>query len=177
MTLVVESAPTRERKLQLGPTVSKVDGKWDEGKRLLANPTPQLIDLTTVQEQLAAAIGIDSTEAVRILIGRDMGTDEVDLPVLDPGVGILQGSLAKPERLHLGSFEGDPALEGLENFVVVAGAAILGDLTGSRPSPRAGTRGRPPLGSRRRPGLGRTHRSPSEKLAGRARVSMASRLA
>ena len=75
-------------------------------------------------KQLAALTGSKRPNPDGVLIWRQVGTEEPQLAVVDPGIGLLQRRLAVPERLDLGALEDDAALEGLEDVVLVAGAPV-----------------------------------------------------
>ena len=49
------------------------------------------------------------------------------LAPLDPGIGVGEVHLSAPDRLDLGSGQGDPRLERLVDRELVAGAAVDGD--------------------------------------------------
>src|SRR5207253_6148 len=83
--------------------------------------------LTPVKEQLAGTVGVVAAEPLGVFVGRHVGADEPDLASLDPGVGVAKRRPARPQRLDLAPLEDDPALEGLEQVVVVPGAPVLGD--------------------------------------------------
>src|SRR5487761_1182202 len=125
VALVVEAAPAGECELDLGPAVSEVDREGHEGERLLGNPTRQLVQLLAVEQELAGAVRFEPPIARGVLVRGDMCPDQPRLTAVDAGVSVLQGDVARPDGLHLRPGQGQPALEGLEDLVVVAGASVL----------------------------------------------------
>ena len=63
----------------------------------------------------------------RLLIRGDVDAVEPELPVVDPGVGVLELDLAVPQGFDLAADEDDPRLVGVDDVEVVAGALVLGD--------------------------------------------------
>jgi hypothetical protein len=62
---------------------------------------------------------------ISVGIGVYMSTDEPDLTVTDIGVGFLDIRLAIPDRLDLGSLEGHPRFDLLQDLVVKPRLAVL----------------------------------------------------
>ena len=79
-----------------------------------------------MQEQLAPALGIMGPEPRRVLVGGDVDAEQPRLAPLDPGVGVGQGDPTGAQGLHLAALEGEAALEGLEDVVVVPGPTVAG---------------------------------------------------
>jgi len=127
VALVVGLASTRQCDLDLRLAVLEVDGEGDEGERLLSHAAPELFDLTTMEEEFAGPIGVDSSEAVRVLVRGDVRSEQPHLAPVDAGVRVLQCHLPGAQGLDLGAAQLDPAFERLENVVVMTGPAVLGD--------------------------------------------------
>src|SRR5579884_3962964 len=124
--LVVAAPAPGQGEGDLGPAVLEVEGEGDEGQRLLLGTTGQLVDLPAVQEQLAGPVRIVAAETLGEGVGGDMDPVQPHLAVLDPGVGIPQRHQPVAEGLDLAALQGDAALDGLEDVVVVAGLAVDG---------------------------------------------------
>ena len=60
-------------------------------------------------------------------IFRDIGVHQVKLAAVDGSIGVLEIAPALAQALHLRPGERDPGLEGFEDLVVEAGAAVLDD--------------------------------------------------
>ncbi len=105
--------------------MSEVNGQGNESERLLGDPSLQLIDLSSVEEEFSRSIGWDGTESACILIRGDARPDEPDFTVLDAGVRVLQAHLPGAKRFHLPAFELESGFEDLEDVVFVSGAPVL----------------------------------------------------
>ncbi len=77
-----------------------------------------------VEEELAPAVGVVRTEPRRLAVRGNVDAVEPELAVDDPSVRVLQCDPPAAERLDLRALQDDPALDGLEDLVVVAGAAV-----------------------------------------------------
>ena len=66
-----------------------------------------------------------------LLERRDVGPDQPRLALLDPGVGIGEVDLARPDRLDLGSGQDDAGLERLVDRELVARSPVEGDVFSS----------------------------------------------
>ena len=66
-----------------------------------------------------------------IIIGEGIGCDVhlvyKHFTVFDPGVGIFQVCTSLSQGLHLGALENQPGLEFIDDKIVPAGSAVLGD--------------------------------------------------
>ncbi len=122
--LVIEPASPRERELDLGEAVFEVDAERHERERLLGDATGELVDLLAVQQQFAGPDRLETTVSGRVLIRRQVGPEEPQLTVVDPGVRVLQRGLSQSQRLDLCTFESDTALIDLEDVVVVPCAPV-----------------------------------------------------
>ncbi len=89
----------------------------------------ELVDLATVEEKLAVAVGVVVGRVALRVLG-DVEADEVDLALANVAEGALQGRLAVAERLHLGAGQGEARLEAVEEVVLVPRAAVVGDQLG-----------------------------------------------
>ena len=79
-----------------------------------------------MQQQLPGANRI-VVVAIALLVRRDVHSVEEHFALPEPGVGFLDGCLAAPERLDLGTGQHDAAFPGLENVVIVGRLGIAGD--------------------------------------------------
>ena len=132
VSLVVQAASPRERELDLGETVLEVDAERHESESLLGDATGQLVDLLAVQQQFARPDGIETSISGRVFIRSQMGPQEPQFAVFDPGVSVLQRHLSQSKRLDLGPFQGDAALIDLEDVVVVPSAPVARDVAEHR---------------------------------------------
>jgi hypothetical protein len=60
-------------------------------------------------------------------IGRDVHLVHKHFTIYDPGVGIFQVCASLSEGLHLGALENQSGLEFIDNKIVPAGSAVLGN--------------------------------------------------
>src|SRR6266516_6911681 len=117
--------------LHLRPWPLEVDPGRDQSQAAPLAATDQTLDLVTVKEQLAGPLGIVIGGARRS-VGRDVGVAQPHLAALDYGVGVAELRLALAQRLDLGAEQLDPALEPVEQLELLSGAAVGGDIAGSR---------------------------------------------
>ena len=89
-----------------------------------ATLTGELVDLLAVQQQFAGPDRLETTVSGRVPVRRQVGPEEPQLTVVDPGVRVLQRRLSQSQRLDLCTFESDTALIDLEDVVVVPGAPV-----------------------------------------------------
>ena len=83
-----------------------------------------------MHQEFARAVGRDGSKAVRVLIRRDPHPEKPHLATIDAGISVLQTDLSSAQGLDFASLEGDAAFEGLEDVVLMSGAAILRDAVG-----------------------------------------------
>ncbi len=98
---------------------------------------PPLVDLVTVDEEFAFTVRIVTTESNGVTPRWNVGAEEPQLPVINPGVtfGDLRLTLAK--GLHFTAGEYQTTLQGVHDFIIVASTSIRGDHPVTR---RAGSR-------------------------------------
>ena len=125
--LVVALAALGQRQVDLGPPILEVHRQRHQGERVLGGAPAQLVDLAAVQQQLPAPVGVGGTEPGREGVGRHVHAVQPHLAVDDPGVAVPELGLALPQRLDLAAGQHDAGLVGLEDVVVVAGPAVLGN--------------------------------------------------
>src|SRR5262245_16196946 len=121
----------RQRQLDLGPGALEVDPGRDHRQALALEAAYQALDLVTVEEQLARALGIVVLHAGGG-VGRDVGVSQPDLAVLDHRVGVADLGLSLAQRLDLAAGQLDPRLELLDQLVLVRGAPVGGDVARRR---------------------------------------------
>ncbi len=76
-----------------------------------------------MDQQLTGPVGIVIGVAT-VTVRGDMGADQPQLSVVDPGIRLADRRLASPDRLDLRPRQGDAGLDRLVDEVVVEGAAI-----------------------------------------------------
>jgi hypothetical protein len=77
-----------------------------------------------MEEKLPLALRF-VVELIRLLVFGDVAPEEPSLVSLDPPVGLVKRHPAGAEALHLAPHQGDAALEGVDNLVLMAGLAVL----------------------------------------------------
>src|SRR5271165_5362001 len=103
LALVVQLLALGERELQLGAAaLVEVKLERDQGHAFAVDRADQLVDLLSVQQQLARPLG-QMIEAVGLQIFGNIGVDEPDLAVPRIGIGFGDRALARADRLHLGA--------------------------------------------------------------------------
>ena len=80
--------PSRDGELDLGPAVLEVERERDQRKSLLIHPCAQPVDLVAVDEKLPVAVGFVTEDAGRLAVRRDVQSDQPQLAVADPAVGV-----------------------------------------------------------------------------------------
>ncbi len=115
-----------EGELHLRLSAGEVQLERHEGQAFLLDGPDQALDLLAVQQQLAGPHGVVIPGAA-LLVWRDVHPLQPDLAAPDAAEGLLDGRLAAPERLDLGSGEDDARLPGVEDVIVVRGPRIPGD--------------------------------------------------
>src|SRR5688500_20300169 len=85
------------------------------------------MDLLLVEQEAARAARLVPKEGRRLVLG-DVGALEEDLAFLRACVGFLEADLAVADGLDLAAGEGNAGLVAVENFVIVPGAAVNGDV-------------------------------------------------
>src|SRR5439155_6560595 len=125
-SLLVLPFAARERDLDLRHPVREVDAERDQGQALLVHLTSDLIDLAPMQEQLARAKR-QVRALVPLLVRGDVQTLQPHLVPSHATETVHERSVSSAERLHLVPRELDPALETLEQLVVMSRATVAGD--------------------------------------------------
>src|SRR3989440_3859123 len=115
--LVASLLATGERELDLCTAVFEIEPGRHERQALLGDLGREPVDLATVQEQLAGAVGVVGLGG--LLVWRDVEADQPELAVARVGVGALQNRVALPERLDLAPGQREPRLDALEQAVLV----------------------------------------------------------
>src|SRR5262249_37278894 len=125
--LVMQLLAARERKLDFGAAfLVEIELERDQGHSLALHCSDQLVDLPTVEEQLAHPLW-SMIEPPALEIFGDVGIDEPDLASAGIGIGFGDGCLALAQRFYLGSGKRNTGLERLVDLVVETGLAIVRD--------------------------------------------------
>src|SRR5215218_7662487 len=124
LALVVGPLASGQAELHLDQLVLEVDAQRDQGQAALLDPRRQLVDLLAVEQELARPGGLMALVA-GVGVGGDLHVED-DVAVLQHGVGVLERGLALAQGLDLAAAQDHPGLDGLEDLVVVAGAAVGG---------------------------------------------------
>ena len=112
-----------ERDLRLA--LEEVELEGNEGAPLALEGADQALDLAAVQQELPGAERL-VVPAVPLLVGGDVHPLEPEFALLDQGPGLLDGRLAGPERLDLGSPQHETRLDGFEDEIVVRRLGVAG---------------------------------------------------
>ena len=131
VALVVELLPTRDPKIDFGPSVAEGEAQGDDGHPFLLGAGAKLTDLSLVDEELSWTVGL-MVRSVAVTVGGDVRADQPELVALDPRVGFRDGDFAIANRLDLGPGQHEPGLDRVLNVVLVEGATIRGDHTVTR---------------------------------------------
>ena len=126
LTLVVLFLALAQCQRHLRPPLLEVELERHQGQPLALDGSNHAINLATVEEQFAGSHRI-MVVPVSLLVRRDVHTFEEDLAARYPCVGLLDGCLSIPKRLHFRPGEPDAGLPRLENMVVVSCFGISGD--------------------------------------------------
>ena len=118
-----------ESQFDLRFAAGEVDLEWDHRVGLRARFVEPLIEFVSAREELAAPVGVVTTEPDGVEPRRHVHLIEPQFVVVETGVALGDLCLAFSERLHLRTHQHDAALEGFDDLVVVAGATIRGDRT------------------------------------------------
>jgi len=124
LPLVPEFLPSPDPQMEFYEAALQIKSEWNEGQALFRDLSLKLLDLTSVQEKLPVAKGLVIGPAA-VGIRTDMGPDEKDLPVPYIRVSFLDVGFPVPDGLNLGPLQGDPRLEGFQDFVTEPRAAVF----------------------------------------------------
>ena len=126
VALVVAAASLCQGNLDLGAPLLEVDLQRNQRESHFIDFADQPVDLPPMKQQLAGTFWIVSAAGGET-VWRDMSALQPHLTVPDIGVGVLELHLGIAQALDLGSTQDDAALKGIEDLVVVPGAAIGGN--------------------------------------------------
>ena len=118
---------TAEAELDLGPTVLEEDAQRQDCEAALRGFLRDLVDLVLVQQQLAGPLRLVGAKAVGVAVGGDMDSEQKDFAPFDSGVRVLELDLRVSQRLDLAAHQGDASLVRVDDLVVVAHLAVVGD--------------------------------------------------
>src|SRR5690606_10221957 len=124
LTLVVELLAPRHADIDLCPAVLQAHAQRDKRHPLLLRRPNQVVDLTTMREELARPIRIMVRPAT-VRIRRNMAADQPQFAVIDAHISLGDGDLAIPNRLDLCSCQHDAGLELFLDEVIVKRAPVL----------------------------------------------------
>src|SRR5207245_2460157 len=126
LALLVLPLAARECDLDLRHPVREIDAERDQGQALLVHLASDLLDLAPVQEQLARPERQVSA-LVPLLVRGDVQTLQPHLAPPHATEAVHERGVSSAERLHLVARELDPALETLEQLVVMSRTTVAGD--------------------------------------------------
>ena len=124
--LVVLLLSLTQRQRDLRPALLEVELQRNQGETTLLDRTDHLLDFSAMEQQLPGTHGI-VVVAVALFVWRDVHSFEKDLPVLHPGIRLLDGGFAISQGLDLGPGQHDTRLPGLEDVVIVRRLGVAGD--------------------------------------------------
>src|SRR4051794_18409498 len=116
----------RQGDLDLRAAVEEVERERYDGEPFLVDPPLDLVDLVTVEQQLALAPGgVVGPRALGVL--RDVHVVQPRLAAVDVDEPVDQRGPPLTQRLHLGALEDEARLVGVLDGVVVPRLAVLRD--------------------------------------------------
>src|SRR5512140_2509063 len=124
--LVVELLPAAQSDLELDPWPLEVELHRDDGQSPLLDLAEEVVDLLPLEEELADAQRVDDPH-VAVRVGRDVHVLDERLVPAEGGEAVRDVDAPLPDRFHLVPLEREPALEGLEDLVLVPRPAVRGD--------------------------------------------------
>ena len=138
LSLVMHLAPLAQSDHALGNrSIGEIDPKWNERQTPLLGLEPKTMELPSMQQQLPHPLGrMIPKRRLSILV--DFAVDEPQLSVFESCISLLDAAASVPQTLDLAAMENHPALDRIENLVVVLGFAVLCNTFEGRPFDRAG---------------------------------------
>lgn len=124
--LVVLTLAAGQTELELGVAALEVEPECDDGEAALGRAPQQPADLAAMQEELSRAARVEVVAAGGV-VGADVHVVDPGLVALDGDVGVSKVHPVGANRLDLGAGEDDAGVEGLEDVVVVARTAVVGN--------------------------------------------------
>lgn len=153
LSLVMQLAPLAQRDHALGNRpIGKIDPKWNQRQPPFLGLEPKTMELPSVQQQLTHPLG-RMVPKRRLPILVDLAVDKPQLSIFESCISLLDAAASVPQALYLAAMENHPALDRIENLIVVLGLAVLGHTLEGRPFDRVGRFARC---GRARGGLART---------------------
>lgn len=129
LTTVVLLATAGEGDLDFGAAIFEVHLERHDGQWLCLGLDPPLVDLVAMDEELPFPIWVVTPESNGVAPRWDVGGEQPELTVVDPGVALGDLRLAFSQRLHFTAGEHQAAFEGIDDLIVMPGAPIRGDHT------------------------------------------------
>ncbi len=109
-----------------GSSFLEIDFERHQRQTLFAGPGREPLDLALVHQDLARPAGL-VVELVRPLVLGDVAAQQPHFVAADARIGLLQRNLAAAQAFDLAPDENNSALQRLEDLVLEARAAVLGD--------------------------------------------------
>jgi hypothetical protein len=120
----MQFSPSSQGQRKFGSAFGEIEREGNEGERLRLHASREVIDLTTMNQELALSVRVMGSIANGERPRWNMRLVEPEFTAIDPGVGILDLGSAFSQGFHLTTGEDHPAFEGLKDVVVMACPAI-----------------------------------------------------
>ena len=122
----MEFLPLGQGNLHLGLALLDIELQRHQGHPLLLHPGVEPVDFIAMHQELPRPTGL-VVEAVPLLVGADMGIDQVQLAAPDLAIAVAQVGLPRPQRFDLCPGKSDARLVGIFNVIVVPCLSVFGD--------------------------------------------------
>src|SRR5262245_42641931 len=126
LALVVRLLAFGQRQLHLHPPILEIELERHEREPLLRHLADHLANLIAMQQQLPLpqlTVGGRAAMTIRT----DVDVEHPHLAVVDPRVAVAEVDPPLADRLHLRAKQRHARFPGVEDVIVVAGLAVLGD--------------------------------------------------
>jgi hypothetical protein len=119
------------------PSIRKIDSQWDHGQPSFFSSTSELMQLASMEQQLAIAFGrVIPNTCLSVFV--DLATHQPHLARLKTRVSLFNGASTVAKTFDFAAMQHDPALDRIQDLVLKPSFPILSDHFVSRRGNRLG---------------------------------------